>query len=168
MLKYQAIASNGTFLRRILRETVYVRMVVMHFKESRTLDVFDTKIEQILEAGLIDYLDKDYSEYVNPKRYEHLHPKGPEVLTLEHLRAGFIIWLVSVSFALFVFIAEWVVRLKDLLIYYYLFSAFYNFKLDSTSEAFKSHIKNLSSNRQIVIEDMEVKNINDKYLAETK
>lgn len=83
------------------------------------MEIFDEKIERLLEAGLIDYFNSDYLEQIkiNSKRYEHFHPEGPEVLSLEHLRAGFAIWLGSIIFAMLSFVGEWVVRLKDFLIF---------------------------------------------------
>lgn len=148
VLKYQAIATNGTFLRRILKDTMYVRRVAFYFMEGKTLDIFDEKIGQLLEAGIIDYFNTEHTEYVNPKRYDHLHPNGPKVLTLGHLRAGFVIWLVSVMFAILVFFLEWMIRLINLLIVHYLFSAFYKTKQVYTIRKFDGNIIYLSRIRQ--------------------
>lgn len=62
---------------------------------------------------------------MNPKRYAHLFAASPQVLTMEHLQAGFVIWLVSILVSLTAFTLEWLVRLKDYLLIKHLLTAFY-------------------------------------------
>lgn len=168
VLMHQAIASNGTFLSRILKEAIYVRQVVILFKDAKTLNIFDGKIEQIIEAGLIDYFNGDYSEHVNPKRYEHLHTVGPEVLTLQHLRAGFIIWILLVVVAILTFVGEWIVILKDLMIILSLFTAFYETQIPNTSKSSPRRNIAFLRNRSTVISNMEVIDLEMTHLAENE
>lgn len=83
-------------------------------------------------AGLIDYYADVWFKFLNPKRYKELYPdlypEGPQVLTKEHLEAGFVIWMVSIVVAIAALILEWFIRLKDFFIVKFLFLAFYNQK----------------------------------------
>lgn len=44
----------------------------------------------------------------SPKMYAHLD--GPQVLTMETMGTGFVVWLVSLSFVIFVFLLDWIVK----------------------------------------------------------
>lgn len=70
------------------------------------LESFDDQLQHLTSGGLIDYFTSFYNEFLDPKRYEHLYPIEPKVLSLELLEAGFVIWLVSISISVVVFILE--------------------------------------------------------------
>lgn len=130
LLHLQAKDTNGTFLKRILKERLFLEMYGWKFhKHEKLFDVMDLKIQQLFVGGLIDFYDREYKEQINPKRYEHLQgPFGPKVLTLPHLEAGFVVWLLAINFAVFVFICEWLVRHQTYFLYKYAFEVFYKQK----------------------------------------
>lgn len=101
------------------------------------------KTQQLFTAGIIDHFadyDKRIFDQKFYKRLSDLTPKymevqhvtmfseGPEVLTLNHLEGGFVVWLISMSFAIFAFIFEWLIKVKEFLIIKYLLLAFYKQK----------------------------------------
>lgn len=114
VLHFQAMDTNGHFLKRILKERMFFEMYGWQFQRyDKLYDIFDRKLQQLFTGGLIDYYDTKYKEQVNPKNYVHLQdPSGPKVLTMKHLEAGFIVWLFSVGLAVFVFVVEWIIKLK--------------------------------------------------------
>lgn len=93
------------------------------------LETFNKKIQELLVGGFIDYFDQDYLKYIKPERYEHLHPKGPKVLTMEHLRAGFTVCCLSLSFAAFSFVFEWIKTLAAYVVSKYIVNTFYELKI---------------------------------------
>lgn len=91
-------------------------------------ETFEKKTQQLFAAGIIDHYAADYNDNLNPKQYEHLYRDGPQILTLAHLEAGFVIWIVSICIAISVFICEWLVTLKDFLVIQFVLMAFYKHK----------------------------------------
>lgn len=129
MLRFLAVDTKGLFLKRIFdSERLYGEMFGIRFSFQHYLfELLDRKFQQMFAGGIIEFYNREYKDYLNPKRYEHLHPTGPQVLTLEHLRAGFVVWLVSVVFAILTFIWEWIVTLINYVITKYIFKSFYEF-----------------------------------------
>lgn len=106
------IESQGKLLERIVNERLWVDMTGMSFKANdKFYETFNRKFQQMFTAGLIDHFKAYNKEKMNPKLYAHLNAGGPQVLTMEHLEAGFVVWLVSLSFAVLAFILEWIVKL---------------------------------------------------------
>lgn len=128
ILKFHAIATNGTYLRRILNHSILTKMYSLEFEKVLLVDVSDDKLQQLITGGLIDFYDSDYRDYINPKRYDHLHHRGPQVLRMEHLSAGFSVWLVSVAAAMISFVIEWIFRLKEFLDFTFILKGFYQMK----------------------------------------
>lgn len=110
-LQYQMMMTNGTIGKRFLREELYVQMFCFKMKNDFVVDVINEKIQQLVEGGLIEYFDRETNKFLRPETYQHLLYDGPEVLTMEHLEAGFVVWLVSVFIAICAFIGEWIVQL---------------------------------------------------------
>lgn len=141
-LKIQALETNGTFLSRVFKERLSSEMY--GFSPLNKLhDVFDTKFQQLVIGGLIDSYEKDYEEFLKPKRYEHLQRKGPQVLTMENLRASFVVWLVSVGLALLAFIFEWVRTLGEYFLVKSIFNTFYDRKVQEPRKKHLIFEKNL-------------------------
>lgn len=112
--------SSGNFSARILRDRLILEMCGMRFpRNHRLFAAFDKKFEKLFTAGIVSKHQDHWSfNYLrNPKRYEHLSPNGPRKLTLEHLEAGFVIWLISVSIAVMVFLLQWIVMLENFFIF---------------------------------------------------
>jgi hypothetical protein len=91
----------------------------------RLFEIFDEKLERLFEAGIIDHYLDDWVKVINPKRYEHLYPDEPKVLTLKTLEAGFVICLISISFSFIAFIGEWVIKIIELFVIMKIFGQFY-------------------------------------------
>lgn len=107
-LKTQAINTTGKFLDRIFKTRWNGDYYAMSFfgPSQKMKTVLQANIDLLVSGGFINYYEKDYNEYLKPKRYEHLHPVGPKVLTMSDLQAGFVIWLCSVMMAVIAFIGE--------------------------------------------------------------
>lgn len=129
VLKFLAIATNGTFLNRIVKQPLYVKSISQVFDKNPMFETFDEKFQQLVVGGLIDHYDKDYLDFISPQRYNHLHPKGPKVLTMKHLQAGFIVCFVPLIFAVLGFIYEWLLNIIDYFIFMFTLKAFYNSKI---------------------------------------
>lgn len=126
VLKFQAIATNGTFLKRIFKQQpLKARFISFSFVNNPLFETFDEKIQQLFTGGFINYFDRDFKEFTNPARYEHLHAKGPEVLTMKDLKAGFVVSTVPLVFAFIAFVLEWIRRLSELVFFKCAIEAFY-------------------------------------------
>lgn len=111
LLHYQVAATNGTFLKQILKKRVHLEIITLSFTAfSPLLPVFDEKIQQLLAGGIIERYRKDSEENLDPKRYEHLIHTGPKVLTMNHLAGGFMVWIGFVLLSVIVFIGEIVTK----------------------------------------------------------
>lgn len=105
-LKYQMFLTNGTILKRYLNQHLYVKRLCFKFRNELLAEIINEKIHQLQSGGLIDFFEREDKGSINPNRFEHLHYNGPEVLTMDHLKAGFVVWLVTVLFASCIFICE--------------------------------------------------------------
>ena len=97
-------------------------------RNHRLFEIFDKKLQQLFEGGIIYYYLDEVLKYLNPKRYEHLYRDKPKVLTIKHLEAGFVIWIISVSTALAAFMFEWLIKFYEYLIVKYVLEEFYKKK----------------------------------------
>lgn len=145
LLKVFAQESRGKILERVLKERFCLDVSGIRFPMNHKLfEVFDTKIQQLLANGLVEHFVSESYEALNPKyelylRHKTLNePENPKVLTLEHLEAGFVIWLLSICFAVFAFAVEWIVRLSELFVWRRIF-----FELNQLRQA--NVISNMSS-----------------------
>lgn len=154
ILRFLAIASNGSFLQRILHQPLYSRFVTQVLVNNPLFETFDEKIQQLFTAGLIDFYDRDYQEFIKPERYQHLHYNGPKVLTLEHLHAGFVVCCVSLSFAICAFVFEWIVTLLQYLIIKHVLKVFYHLKDLEQQQHFLSSIENIVREQEEGIESL--------------
>lgn len=103
-------------------------MLVWYFPRLRSslLNIIDRRMQQLFSGGLIEYYDSEYKDLVKLKRYEHLQePKGAKVLTMKHLQAGFVVWMITVTIAIFVFLFEWIYRLSKNLLFMFIISLFF-------------------------------------------
>lgn len=130
LLHFIAIDTNGTFLMRLMKERLFLEMYGWEMNQYEKLyEIFDHKLQQLFTGGLIEFYDREYKEQINPKRYKHLQgPFGAKVLTMVHLQAGFVVWLVSVSLSFFVFIYEWTIKLYEYLMVKFIVQEFYALK----------------------------------------
>lgn len=104
-----------------------LRMYCLMFPHfGNFFDIFDTKLQQLSTGGIIEHYTNVYDESLNLKGFEHLQRTGPEVLTIENLEAGFVVWIVSISFAILIFMFEWICQLSDYLVFKWILIAYYD------------------------------------------
>jgi hypothetical protein len=128
-LEYVVHESKGRLFKRILMERIDFDMTGMKFPHNHELyEVFNTKIQELVSAGLVDHYEEEFSKYLNPKLYKHLNLDGPKVLTMKHLEAGFVIWMIPLFFAMITFCCEWFVRLKEYLLFNFILLSLYKLK----------------------------------------
>jgi hypothetical protein len=71
------------------------------------LDLVDDAVQQLLSTGMIQHLKENNERLNRPKRQD---PKGLQVLSVEDLKYGFIIWLVTCGVSLAAFLTEILVK----------------------------------------------------------
>lgn len=143
--------TRGQLLDRIIDERFLLQMKGILFKPNHKLfDIVDKMIQQEFTTGLVDYYTKPYFHFLNKKKRRFQPLKGPKVLTLKHLEAGFLIWLACICFAAMAFVCEWLNRLKDELVLKYLLLAFYDQKkLESSFKLLDRYVLIVNKNIQI-------------------
>lgn len=110
------IESGKRKLPKFLKERYGANTVALWIPNfHRFYHVFDWKLQQLLEAGLVDYNMRYFYDRRNPKRF--LEEAGPEILSLHDLEAGFVICMVPLVISIFIFVIEWLVLLKDFLVF---------------------------------------------------
>lgn len=145
LLKVHAHDSRGEIIKRILKEPFITEFCGMEMLRNHKLfDAFDLKTQQLFVSGIIDYhaaFDREHSKlnyYKPPKLFtkeylENTYPKsfpeeGPNVLTLEHLEAGFVIWITCLCLTLTVLLCEWLFILKEFILLRHIFGSFYHMR----------------------------------------
>lgn len=90
-------------------------------------EVFNRKLQQYIEADLINYNTRSFQEANNHISFKK--KKEPfAILTLGELEAGFVVCLIPLVISIFVFASEWASTLKDLLVSIFLFKNYYRIK----------------------------------------
>jgi hypothetical protein len=74
------------------------------FKNSFIFDLFDEVVQRLTTTGVLQWMCKYYKEYFFPL-YE-ASPQGPEVLTVQGLMFGFVVWLIAVAISFLIFMIE--------------------------------------------------------------
>lgn len=164
------LISNGKLLSRILKETFYLEMSGMAMngmqpRNHKFFETIDTKIQQLLASGHIGLFTTYWNLQLKPKFYEKYNPnEGPTKLTMEHLRAGFVVWIISLWFAVVAFVVEWVFRSVELLMWKFILLTFYelrdpelmnvprNIKIEATSH-------NVVENKNDLQEDLHIESM---------
>lgn len=120
--------SRGRLFKRLLKSRLFLKTFGMMFPRNHKLfSIFDTKVQQLFEAGLIDhYASEYYKDVMNQKLFAHLYQRGPEVLTLQHLKAGFMVCFVPFSLSVIAFLSEWIIKFKEYLVCNYILIAYFN------------------------------------------
>lgn len=119
-LGIKSFQTNGRIIKRILKEKIHTEMCGVEIEANHNFfEVIENKIQQLVDCGLIDYYSKKWPDWLNFKRYSHLYPQDPEVLTLNILEVGFIIWLCSLLFAIIAFAMEWLIRIREYIVMKY-------------------------------------------------
>lgn len=125
--------SRGHIYKQFIEDRIALQMFGMSFsKNHKFYETFDRKLQEIFEAGVVGRHIRTHEDYANTKRYAHLYQRGPKVLTLEHLEAGFVICLVPLSFAIIAFIFEWIIKIVEYTISKNILQAMYQRKICTT------------------------------------
>lgn len=119
---------NKTKPPKLLKERYMLESLCPAFPPRHFLyDVFDRKLQQYIEADLVNYNIRVWNEDNNPEKYEEF--KEPfEVLTFEELEAGFVVCFVPLAFAILVFVVEWMSTLKELTVFWFVFRKYFDMK----------------------------------------
>lgn len=72
------------------------------FPHSFMHQVMNRRVVQFVESGLAQKAIRRYRRRLQ----KHASDDGPQVLSLEHLKAGFCIWLACIAVAVFAFLCE--------------------------------------------------------------
>lgn len=119
---------NRTDPPKLLKERFLLESSAIQFPHHHFLyEIFDRKLQQYIEANLIDYNNRYFDEINNPKRYE-TYSEPFAVLTFAELEAGFSICLMPLVLSIFLFVAEWMPALKDLMIFLVIFKKYFEVK----------------------------------------
>lgn len=122
--------TNGAILNRLFRGSFLFEPCGLEMPDSsKFFDVFELKTQQLFTAGIIDFYVEHDKKYLDPNFYkkrklltkeylEEIYPKlfnrGPGVLTLKHVEAGFVIWIVFLVLSLIVFLIELFLKSKEI------------------------------------------------------
>lgn len=101
---------------------------------NKLLKTFDRKLQQLFEADLINYYMRDFNIVVDKAKADKTPQEPFKVLTFEELEAGFVVCFVPLLFSIVVFMLEWLVTLKDLLVFRCIFEAFLKCHLTASTK----------------------------------
>lgn len=105
----------------------YVARVLLFPRHQFLFEIFDRKLQQYIEADLINYNTRGWNDEINPKRAEE-QKKPYAILTLEELEAGFVVCLVPFFLSMLVFFFECFPTFKDWFIFLYIFKAYFKMR----------------------------------------
>jgi hypothetical protein len=145
--------SRGELQKRILKEVFREMFCGMGFSRNhKHFEEFNRRIVQLIEAGIIGHFRDEFKKYFDSKFYEKpqlIHNKylettwrksfvdEPQILTMKDLKAGFVIWLYSLCLPIIAFVIEWIVRLKDFLVFKFILKAFFEVKQSNARNVLK-------------------------------
>lgn len=92
---------------------------------NKLLKTFDRKLQQLFEADLINYYMRDFEIVVDRAKTDNSPQEPFKVLTFEELEAGFVVCFVPLLFSIVVFMIEWIITLKNLLVFRSIFEAYF-------------------------------------------
>lgn len=107
-------------------------------------EILDRKLQQYIEGDLIDYNKRAHFKDSDPKKFE-VHQESFAVLTLNELESGFAVSMLPLVFGVFLFIAEWIPRLKELIIVLYIFKTYFDVEHSHQSKNREFSIKQTKS-----------------------
>lgn len=104
----------------------------------RLYDVFNNKIMQLVQSGLMDsYIEDSSRSFGKFPSYDD----GPQVLTMKHLEAGFVIWMYSTRVAVAGFFLEWLARLVEFYVFKNILSAYFKLATKESTRSLKTVIE---------------------------
>lgn len=114
-------------------------------RNHKLYEIFDRKIQQLFVGGLIIHYEKNATDNLNPKRYQHLYIIDKKKLTLTHLEAGFVVWLTLTLLVSIIFACEWIVTLIDLWVMKVIFKAYFKQSIYGMKNLHNVRVRQLKS-----------------------
>lgn len=159
--------SERNFLERIIVHTFLGSTKNLAFPPHHAFyDAFNRKIEQLVAAGVIDHI-RDTFDLPKP-RPPKLTPETFKVMSLEHLKAGFVVWLVSLFFPSIAFMAEWIMTLKNFIIFKIIYANFIKTLIKNMRNRDRKLQKDLKKIREIKQNKMKEVDLNDATVQAEK
>jgi hypothetical protein len=107
--------TKGRILQRVIQEKDLSRTKTLVFEHNHPFyKIFEEKIQQMVTGGILKHTINNYKDSINAIRLTHSKLNVETPMSLEHLEAGFVVWLVSLMFPIIAFMIEWFVHLKKL------------------------------------------------------
>lgn len=110
--------SKNKLMERIMEHKVSGSTKKLVFpRHHRFFDAFNRKIDQLVTAGIVEHLAKSFEHEIIPKSLFKIKRENYQAMSLAHLEAGFVVWLVSLLFPTTAFIIEWIMTLKEFIVF---------------------------------------------------
>lgn len=103
------------------------RRAILFAAHHFLFDVFDRKLQQYVEADLVNYNTMKFNEEFMRARVEDFK-KPVAVLTLGELEAGFVVFMVPLALSIITFGLEWIQTLMDYTFALIIFETFFKMK----------------------------------------
>lgn len=116
--------SKGKLLGRIIKGTSPTAKFMVFPRNHRFYESFNKEIQQLLPTGIINHLAGNLGNEINSRKFANLTLENVQPMSLKHLEAAFVIWLVSLLFPIAAFIVEWIFRLRDFIVFKITFEAY--------------------------------------------
>lgn len=113
-------------------------------RDSHYFKIFNKKILQLVEAGLFDQYGKAWLERRDMKRNEEF-AEPFKILTLDELEAGFVVCIVPLLISAAAFLYEWIVALKDLVVFWFIFHTFFGMRRSELERKSRARTKILQA-----------------------
>lgn len=137
MFYYKSATFNIYFIKERLHKTeppklskdrfLLVPRSLLFNRHHFLFEIFDRKLLQYIEGDLIGYNLRFWELLGNPKRLK-VDKEPFSVLTLRELEAGFVICFVPLVLCFLVFAIEWMLTLKNLLVFLIFFQNYFEIK----------------------------------------
>jgi hypothetical protein len=105
------LGSGGQILKRIITDATFgsSKLFVMPHNH-RFFEIFNEKTEKTIPSGIIHHFSKENKDLFNQKGFAPSKLENFKPMNLEHLEAGFVVWIVTLIFPITAFIFEWIVK----------------------------------------------------------
>lgn len=118
--------TGKTELPKLLPVRYLLGQDVLTFPKNHYLfEVFDKKLQLVMESGLIDEYMKFEQGFDRSNKKLRQSKEPFKVLTLQELEAGFVISMAPLVLSFLVFCIEWMVALKKLLVLHFTFKTYF-------------------------------------------
>lgn len=123
--------------KRMLNFTTFPKLLETGFSNSFSCvhgevnnlfwQILASRLQKLVEAGLIDYNMRYWIDAINPKLFEVV--SEPKVLTLDELEAGFVVCMAPLVISAVVFCFEWLITFKNFIVFYFMLKKMYEVRL---------------------------------------